>query len=112
MKTILLILTSRYNVTLGVYVTRISDDNILEYRSKERFKMASTVKLPILIYLMHLAQSNKIDLDYLVDVQPNDLVLGSGYLGYFLSRPGLKISLYTLFEPMMTVSESSVTDII
>ncbi len=48
----------------------------------------------------------------MVDVNQNDLVLGSGYLGYFLSRPGLKISLYNLFEPMLSISDNSATDII
>jgi hypothetical protein len=32
------LIESRYNVVLGVYVTRISDEKILEHRAQERFK--------------------------------------------------------------------------
>lgn len=97
---------------IGVHAIHIENGKSFGYRDNEYFPMASTVKVPIAIYLMHLAENKKINLDKMVTIKPNDLVLGSGIMGYFLSRPGLAISIYNMFEPMMAISDNSATDII
>lgn len=97
---------------IGVSAVHMESGRALNYREKERFQMASTVKVPIAIYLLHLAENKKINLDKMISIEPQDLVLGSGLMGYFLSRPGLSISIYNMFEPMVAVSDNSATDII
>lgn len=97
---------------IGISITHIETGKTFNYKERERFQMASTVKVPIGIYLLHLVEHKKIDLDKMVRVEPGDLVLGSGLMGYYLSKPGLAISLYNMFEPMLAISDNSATDII
>ena len=97
---------------IGVSIVHIESGKAVNYNEQERFQMASTVKIPIGIYLMHLAQEKKINLDKMIQVEPGDLVLGSGLMGYFLSRSGLSMSLYNMFEPMIAISDNSATDMI
>ena len=94
------------------FTIHIESGKSFEYKSNEHFPMASTAKVPIAIYLMHLAENKKINLDKMVPINPGDLVLGSGAMGYFLSRPGLAISIYNMFEPMLAISDNSATDMI
>jgi len=97
---------------IGISAVHIETGKSFGYKDNEHFPMASTVKVPIAIYLMHLAENKKINLDKMVHINPRDLVLGSGAMGYFLSRPGLAISIYNMFEPMRAISDNSATDII
>jgi len=97
---------------IGINAIHIESGKSFGYRDNESFPMASTVKVPIAIYLMHLAENKKINLDKMIRIEPGDLVLGSGAMGYFLSKPGLAISIYNMFEPMMAISDNSATDII
>lgn len=97
---------------IGVSAIHIEKGKSFGHKDNEHFPMASTVKVPIAIYLMHLAENKKINLDKMVSINPGDLVLGSGAMGYFLSRPGLSISIYNMFEPMLAISDNSATDMI
>jgi beta-lactamase class A len=97
---------------IGVHAIHIENGKSFGYKDNEHFPMASTVKVPIAVYLMHLAEKKKINLDKMVTIKPNDLVLGSGIMEFVLSRPGLAISIYNMFEPMMAISDNSATDII
>ncbi len=72
--------------------------------------MASTVKLPIAIYLLHLAQHGRVNLDKMVTINEGDLVPYSGYMGYYLTRPGLAMSIYNMLEPMITISDNTASD--
>jgi beta-lactamase class A len=107
------LLEHQYKSTIGISAFHIeTEKNVFAYNDQTKFPMASTVKIPIGVYLLHLAENNKISLDKMITVNPGDLVLGSGLMGYFLSRPGLSMSLYNMFEPMLTISDNSATDII
>ncbi len=97
---------------IGISALHLETGKGFSYRENERFPMASTVKVPIAIYLMHLAEHKKINLDKMVRMEPGDLVMGSGLIGYFVSKPGLSISIYNMFEPMMAISDNSCTDTI
>lgn len=98
--------------TVGVSAVHIESGKTIEYKAGERFKMASTMKVPIGIYVLHQAQNHKISLDAMVRIEPYDLVPGSGLMGYYLTRPGLAMSVYNMLEPMMTISDNSATDIL
>ena len=97
---------------IGVSAVHIESGKSFFYNENDHFPMASTVKVPIGIYLLHLAENNKINLDKMVRIEPGDLVLGSGFMGYYLSRPGLSMSIYNMFEPMLAISDNSATDMI
>lgn len=100
------------NSIIGVAAINLESGKTIRYHAYDQFQMASTVKVPIAIYLMHLAQNNQINLDKMIVIEPGDLVMGSGLMGYFLSKPGLSISIYNMFEPMIAISDNSATDII
>lgn len=102
----------KQNIRIGVSAYHVESGKKFNYRANERFKMASTMKLPVAIYTLKLVQEGKLSLDQMVDLEPHDLSLGSGLLGYYLTYPKLSISLHNLLEPMMAISDNSATDAI
>jgi len=98
--------------TIGISAVHIESGQVVEYKADKLFKMASTNKIPIAIYLLHKVQERKISLDTMVKIEPYDLVPSSGLMGYYSTRSGLAISIYNMLEPMITISDNSATDII
>ncbi|AZL15847.1 serine hydrolase [Rickettsiales endosymbiont of Stachyamoeba lipophora] len=105
-------LEKQYNAKIGVSITNVNHNVSYHHRENEHFKMASTVKLPLAVYWLYLLEHNKVNFDELVEIKPNDLVPGSGKLGYFVLHPGFQISYRNIFEPMLTISDNTATDMI
>ncbi len=105
-------LETKIHSQIGVSAVHIESGESIEYNADERFKMASTSKLPVAIYLLNQVQHHKISLNTMIKIEPQDLVPGSGLMGYYLTRPGLAMSMYNILEPMITISENSSNDII
>jgi len=99
-------------LTIGVAAIHIESGKFFHYRQDELFKMASTMKLPVAIYLLHQVKNKNISLSKMVRIEPHDLVLGSGRMGYYLTYPSLIISIHNLLEAMMAISCNSSTDVI
>ncbi len=97
-------------VKIGLSAIHIESGRFFHYRSDERFKMASTEKLPIAIYLLYLVEQNKIKLSQMVNLHTSDSALGSGMLRYYLRHPGLSMSVANLLEPMILISDNSTSD--
>jgi beta-lactamase class A len=99
-------------IKLGISAIHLESGDSFDYNGNARFSMASTVKLPIAIYFLKLEEQHKISLNKMIEIKQNDLIPGSGKIGYFLTKEGLAISNYNLLEPMITVSDNTATDII
>lgn len=100
------------SLKIGFSVTNLDSNKQFDYNQAHHFKMASTVKLPLAIMFLKQIEQKKINFDQLVEVKPNDLVPGSGVMGYLVIHPGFRISYRNLFEPMLTISDNSATDLI
>lgn len=98
--------------TIGVSVINLETGEKLLHNENELFPLASVVKLPIAITLLNEVEKGKIKLSDMINIDISDLRPGSGYMGYFLTKPGLAMSYDNLLESMMAISDNSSTDII
>lgn len=105
-------LEKEHKIKLGVSAIHIESGKFFHYRQDESFKLASTIKLPIAIYLLDQVKKGKISLEKMVRIEPHDLVLGSGLLGYYTTYPSIIISIHNLLEPMMAISCNTSADVI
>lgn len=101
-----------HKIKLGVSAVHIESGKFFHHRQDESFKLASTIKFPIAIYLLDQVRKGKISLQKMVRIEPYDLVLGSGVMGYYLTYPSLMISIHNLLEPMMAISCNTSADVI
>ncbi|MGV2432676.1 MAG UNVERIFIED_CONTAM: class A beta-lactamase-related serine hydrolase [Rickettsiaceae bacterium] len=99
-------------IKVGVSAIHIESGKFFHYRQDERFKMGSSVKVPIAMALLHKVRSGEVSLSQMVHLEPYDLVLGSGLMGYFLTYPSISISVHNLLETMIAISDNSSTDAI
>lgn len=100
------------HIKIGVSAIHIESGRFFHYRQDESFKMGSSSKLPKAIYFLKLVSEGKLSLSQMVELEPQDLVLGSGLMGYYLTYPKLSISLHNLLEPMMAISCNTSSDAI
>jgi beta-lactamase class A len=82
------------------------------FNGASHFPMASTVKVAIAIEMLSRADSGKLKLDRMVELQPGDQHPGSGVLTYWFQAPGVALSVRNLLELMMVISDNSATDIL
>lgn len=97
---------------IGVSAINLETGEKFLYNENELFPQASVVKLPIAIALLNEVEKGKIQLNNMVNIELSDLRPGSGYMGYFLTKPGLSMSYDNLLESMLAISDNSSTDII
>lgn len=96
----------RLGVFLGL-ATKTSFDVIYENRAKEAFESASVIKLPVLYALHAAADNDKIDLNALHDLAPENRVGGSGTF-HLLSS--VTPSLSDLAMAMIAISDNAATN--
>ncbi|OJV13884.1 MAG: hypothetical protein BGO27_08315 [Alphaproteobacteria bacterium 33-17] len=99
-------------IRIGFHAMDLDSGRSIGYRNNESFIMASTVKVPVSIYLMNQVDEGNIDLAKMIYIDKSDLVPGSGKIGYFLTHDGLAISNANLLELMMAISDNTATDLI
>ena len=94
---------------LGVAVHHVESGQEIEINGNERFPMASTFKIAVLVELFHQIEQGKISLEDMVDIKLEDLHLGSGQLRQY-GLPGVSLSVENLALLMMRISDNSATD--
>jgi beta-lactamase class A len=95
---------------MGVYVKRLKDGSELRYDAECRWYLASTVKIPIAISYLQLAEQGKVSLDREITLRESDYVDGSGRLLWL--EPGTRIRFKEVLESMITRSDSTATDLL
>ena len=73
-----------YQTQIGVTAIHVETGKFFNYNQDKKFKMGSSVKLPIAIYLLHLVEQGKISLGQMIHLDTSDSALGSGMLRYCL----------------------------
>jgi beta-lactamase class A len=94
---------------VGVAVRHVETGRQVLLRGNEKFPMASTFKVPVVVEVYAQVRAGKLSLDDEVALEPKDRHLGSGSLRHY-RLPGVKLSVRNLVELMMTVSDNSATD--
>ncbi|MBN8828710.1 MAG: serine hydrolase [Sphingobacteriia bacterium] len=98
-------------VRLGISVTHIEKNLTYSYRGNEKFKMASTVKLPIAIYALSLVEATKLNLNEVVEVKQDQLIPYSNINNY-ANWPKMDVTFLNLMDSMIATSDNTATDII
>jgi beta-lactamase class A len=97
--------------TVGVAAIDIATGEVVAFNADECFKMASTFKVPVAVYALHLAQEGRLSLTEPTPVRREDMV-EPGILFEHFRHPGLAISLLNAMELSITVSDNGATDIV
>ena len=105
-------LTRTTDGIVGVTATHIESGRSVSVRGTESFPMASAFKVPIAVQILKLADEGKLRLDRMVTLGPVDLHPGSGELNDVLFHPGLSLSISTLLEIALVISDNSAADVL
>jgi beta-lactamase class A len=102
--------------TLGISALHIETGASLTQNADVPFGMASTYKVPIAVQLLSRVDSGVLLLDQMVELKASDLHWGSGMLSERFNwpnspTPGVALSIRSLLELMMLISDNSATDI-
>jgi beta-lactamase class A len=104
------IVSSAESGTVGVGIVHLETGRSVGFNDKELYPMASVVKVPIALKLMHEIDQGRLTLDREQELGPEDFQPGSGILGSTIPHAGIKLSVANLIEVMMTESDNSATD--
>jgi beta-lactamase class A len=97
---------------VGVGAIHLETGTEVYLRADEAFPMASTYKVPIATKVLDRVDRGELRLDSLVTLSPGDLHPGSGTLTSLFDEPGVTLSLRTLMELMLLISDNSATDLV
>ncbi len=101
---------------VGICATHIESGKTVTQNGKEPFPMASSYKVAIATQLLTRVDSGSVTLDQLIPITKNDLHPGSGMLSERFnwpnaSNPGVSLSVRSLLELMLLISDNSATDV-
>jgi beta-lactamase class A len=96
---------------VGVAAIDLQTGETIEYNGADRFQMASTLKLPLAVYAMHLADAGRISLEAPIPVTREEMI-EPGVLHEYFRHAGIAISLSNAIELSVTRSDNGATDVI
>ncbi|QIP14844.1 class A beta-lactamase [Spirosoma aureum] len=101
---------------VGICAVHLESGKTISQNGKDHFPMASSYKVAIATQLLTRVDSGSITLDQLIPITKNDLHPGSGMLtGRFnwpnSSSPPVALSVRSLLELMLLISDNSATDV-
>jgi beta-lactamase class A len=101
---------------VGLNAIHVESGRSLVQNDLDHFPMASSYKIPIAIELLAKVDSGKYTIDQLIEIQKSDLHPGSGLIGERFNwpnavKPGLALSVRSLLELMLLISDNSATDV-
>lgn len=97
---------------LGLYLHHLETGATYSYHGQEAFPMASVCKLPVALHLLQLYKDERLRLDSMVTVHPQDYVPGSGQLQYSLPQGETRMPIRSLLALMLTESDNTATDLL
>ena len=104
-------MAAEHDGVMGIYVKDLTSGQTFEVNPNTIFPQASSIKIPILIELLHQSQAGKLNLSDRVTIRHEGLVGGSGVLQFF-SDGGSEISLRDLAVLMVVLSDNFATNLL
>jgi len=98
-------------VTVGVSALHLESGRRVRVNADRQFPLASTYKVPMAAYALHLVSAGKLTTDQLIEIRPEDLVVSSSITRLF-PHPGIRLSLLNLMEAMLIQSDNTATDVL
>jgi beta-lactamase class A len=99
------------DLTIGVAALHLESNTVISVNGRETFPLASTYKVPMAAYALHLVESGTLTLDELIEVHQRDLVVSSPITQLF-PHPGIQLSLLNLMEATLIRSDNTATDVL
>ncbi len=103
---------STTDAVVGVSALHIESNRYVSVRGTEPFPQASSVKVPIAVQIMALADEGKLQLGKMLTLTPGDVHPGSGRINDLLFHPGLAMSIENAMEMAIVISDNSAADLI
>lgn len=100
------------NTIIGIAAIYIEKNQVIEYKGRRQFFMASTIKLPIAMAFLHRVDEKKDSLSRLIRLDTRYSVPGSGTLYHLFERKMISMSLGQLLKYMLCNSDNSASDAI
>jgi len=100
-----------HNIRVGLAAIDLNSGEEIMLNSDVKFPMASTYKVPIAAYALHLADIGELSLDDMFPVYQMDYVTSSPLAEAF-PHAGVEISLLNLIEPTIIYSDNTATDVL
>jgi len=98
-------------VTIGVSALHLPSGRRVRLNADQPFPLASTYKVPMAAYALHLVRQGELELDQLIEVRQEDLVISSPITRLF-PHPGIALSLLNLMEATLIQSDNTATDVL
>ncbi len=98
------------DTVMGVTAIYIEKNKVITHNSKQRFFMASTIKLPIAMAFLHRVDEKKDSLNRVIKMDARNSVPGSGALHYLFEKKKLSISLKQILMHTLKNSDNSASD--
>ena len=99
------------DVFVGVSALHLPSGRRIQVNADERFPLASTYKVPMAAFALHLVSEGQLSLDQMIAVEPEDLVVSSSITRLF-PHPGIQLSLLNLMEATLIQSDNTATDVL
>ncbi len=100
-----------HNVNIGVSALHLPSGRRVQVNGDQAFPLASTYKVPMAAFALHLVSEGSLQLDQLIEVKPEDLVISSSITRLF-PHPGIQLSLLNLLEATLIQSDNTATDVL
>ena len=97
--------------TMGIAALHLESGRAVYLNPDQSFPMASTYKVPIAVQLLTRVDRGELDLQDMIPLSAEDLHPGSGTLTRLFDEPGVALSIHTLMELMLLISDNSATDL-
>jgi beta-lactamase class A len=98
------------NTIMGITAIHIEGNKVVSLNSKQRFFMASTIKLPIAVAFLHRVDEKKDSLNRVIKMDSRYSGPGSGALHYLFEKKKLTISLKQILMHTLRNSDNSASD--
>jgi beta-lactamase class A len=103
-------LDARVHADVGVYVHDLSTGIEVAHRATENWYLASMVKVPVALAVMHAVDRGEVSLDTRVTLRAADFVDGAGTTNSM--APGTALSVRHLLEQMIIYSDNTASDML
>ena len=100
-----------FDLTIGLAAVHLESGKRVVLNGDTRFPLASTYKIPMAAYALHLVGTGRLTLDQLIEVRQKDLVISSSITRLF-PHPGIHLSLLNLMEATLIQSDNTATDVL
>lgn len=101
---------------VGISAVHVESGMVINQNEEVSFPLASSYKVPIAVELLTKVDSGTYSLDQMITIEKSDLHPGSGMIAERFNwpnsmKPGLALSVRSLMELMLLISDNSATDI-